>query len=181
MSKGILNLTVDVCDKYPDEYVGPIAARFRQQRKPEWFDNEYVRKVIREIDNAEVIRQESLIDRRGKGISPLELSSTTKCVLLMYFHPEYYYLNSMFGKNAWPYICDIVDSGSTISMSIDADFHPESDLPRRIPMCVNGKMVSDYETDYEDVFIEYKNKLEEEADERARQWRKLYDECYNTK
>lgn len=51
---------------------------FKQNKKPEWFQDEFVKRVIREMDKAEVLFEEAIKDRFGHGIPPKYLSSGTK-------------------------------------------------------------------------------------------------------
>lgn len=60
---------------------------FNLGKKPEWFDVELIKRVIKDIDGATVIYQEGLMDKWNYGISTRELSTGCKAVICLYFLP----------------------------------------------------------------------------------------------
>lgn len=80
---------------------------FRQNKKPEWFEDEFVKRVIHEIDKAEVMFEEVIKDRFGHGIPPEYLSTGTKTLICIYYHPELQFNGTMMGDNCVPFLMEI--------------------------------------------------------------------------
>lgn len=80
---------------------------FRRNKKPEWFEDDFVKRVIRTIDKAEVLFEEALKDRFGHGMSTDKLSSGSKTLISIYYHPELQFNGSMMGDNCIPFLMEI--------------------------------------------------------------------------
>ena len=76
-------------------------------KKPEWFENDFVKRVIKDIDKAEVLFEEALKDRWGHGMPTEHLSSGSKTLICIYYHPELRFNGSMMGDNCIPFLMEI--------------------------------------------------------------------------
>lgn len=81
---------------------------FTDYKRPEWFETDFARRVIKEVDQVEVLFEEALKNRFGRGISTEQLSSGVKTLLLMKFNPGPIYYGSMMGDNCVPFLMEIV-------------------------------------------------------------------------
>lgn len=83
---------------------------FKEFKKPEWFSDPFAVRVIKEIDQAEVIFEEALKNRFGHGMSSMELSTGTKTLLLLRNRPGYIYYGSLMGDNCVPFLMELVQN-----------------------------------------------------------------------
>ncbi len=51
---------------------------FDFKREPKWLNDEFVRKMILDIDNAKVIQDEFIMNNEGRAITPFHLPRTLK-------------------------------------------------------------------------------------------------------
>ena len=58
---------------------------FRRNKKPEWFEDDFVKEFLYEIDGSKVIAQEALLDYRGRGISTEMISTGCKSLCCIYY------------------------------------------------------------------------------------------------
>lgn len=137
---GSLNLLLT--DVYPENCCPTATYQFRTKKKPEWFNNKFVRKVIKEIDGAEVLFEEALKDRFGHGISTEMISSTSKYTILMYYFPEWTFITAAFGSNAWPLIKDILLDGKSLTMLVNSHVFAYDVLDKGFPVYVDGKLIT---------------------------------------
>ena len=88
-----LDLVID----FPNEF-------FNQFKKAEWFKTDFARKVIKDIDKAEIEKDFSIVsDVTHKGYSVDNLSGGSKSLLLMYNRPNNIVLAKM-GDNCTKYV-----------------------------------------------------------------------------
>lgn len=90
--KGKENLPNDM------EYVYDINAFFFGVKLP---DCEFVRRVLKEIDEAEYETETTYKDRTGKYLYNDTLSSGSKILLAMYLYPEIVFNGIEAGANCW--------------------------------------------------------------------------------
>lgn len=81
---------------------------FKRWKKPEWFETDFAKRVIKEVDKAEVLFEEALKNRFGRGMSTEQLSTGTKTLLLMKFEPDHIYYGTNMGDNCVPFIMELV-------------------------------------------------------------------------
>lgn len=137
---------------------------FIREKKPEWFDDPFVKDVIKGIDNVSVLFQQALVDEQGNGISPEYLSNGCKSVILMKYIDNRVFTNEFFGENCWPYIFKLAEQGRVINVVPFANVwckeirHANTDLMR-----INGKAIISYRDVYraaDDLFDIYEKSLE---------------------
>ena len=82
---------------------------FTRYKKPEWFETDFAKRVIKTVDKADVIFEEALKNRFGHGMSTEQLSTGTKTLLLMKFEPDHIYYGTNMGDNCVPFIMELVN------------------------------------------------------------------------
>lgn len=98
---------------------------FQYAKHPEWFEDDFVKKFLKDIDNTEVLFEEALKDYRGRGISPLMISTGCKTLCNIYFdvNSEHIFFGSQLGDNCLPYLVEIASKRDvTILLEHFADF-----------------------------------------------------------
>lgn len=88
--------------------INPLAW-FSNNRKVQWFNDPFVRKMIKEIDNAEVIRDEAILKLDGHGITPEQLAGGTQTLICIYKNPDIMFMGSTMGDNCVPLLMQIAD------------------------------------------------------------------------
>lgn len=86
-----------------------VNAYFNLMKKKEWFEDQFVRKVIKEIDKSEVISGEYIESPVFGGMSPERLSSGTKALILMRCDPQYTVYATRCGDNCFPFIKELAE------------------------------------------------------------------------
>lgn len=76
---------------------------FSRFAEDEWFESDFGRRVIKEIDQAEVLFGSALKNRFGKGMSTEQLSTGSKTLFLLKYMPDYVYYGSNMGDNCVPF------------------------------------------------------------------------------
>lgn len=100
----MLYITVVHSHESEDEVWG-IDAYFDNTYEPWWIDNEFARRVIREVDKSEVIAPR-IIDSPYLGyVDPTHLSGGTKCILCLAFDRSQWKFNiTVCGDNCMRWI-----------------------------------------------------------------------------
>lgn len=89
-------------------YVRNADSFFSTTFKKDWLNNEFVRKMILDIDKTKVVQDRCLESPILGMISPLELSSGVKELICIYNIPEpYIYKGSIMGDNCFPWLFEI--------------------------------------------------------------------------
>lgn len=119
---------------------------FNIGKKPEWFDNELIKKIIKDIDGATVIYQEGLMDKWNYGISTRELSTGCKAVICVYFFPNKIYGSDTFGNNCWESIIEVAKSGRILNIAIRSWLDDICDYPDLVSYIkIDGRSFTDIE------------------------------------
>lgn len=79
---------------------------FRQNKKPEWFQDPFVEEFIKAVDVSEVLFEEVLKDRRGHGISTDVISTGCKTLCYIYYLDGWFY-SSLTGNSCIPSFCGL--------------------------------------------------------------------------
>lgn len=94
------------CDR--SKYILDSRAYFRDHKKPEWFEDSFVKEFLLEVDGSTVLFEEALKDYRGRGISTDKISSGCKTLCDIYFCEDGSIFNgSMMGNNCIPFLLRI--------------------------------------------------------------------------
>ena len=121
---------------------------FRQNKKPEWFQDPFVKEFIKAVDGSEVLFEEALKDRWGHGISADVISTGCKTLCCIYYLDGWFY-GSLMGNNCIPFLLRIAKQKNVnIMLEHCMDFSDEDFANNDI--YVNGKRVSPSE--YEDLY-----------------------------
>lgn len=80
---------------------------FNLNKKKEWFNDPYVKKIIKDIDNTIAVKDEYLESPIFGGMSPERLSSGCKCLIMLYKMDGINIYASRCGDNCSDYILDI--------------------------------------------------------------------------
>ena len=87
----------ETCKRLPNR-ISNVRGYFDTSYEPEWFDDEFVRKIIKDIDNTTVLSGISLYNEVLTGISPVSLSSGSKALIIL-FEENYIVNGDMLGDN----------------------------------------------------------------------------------
>ena len=74
--------------EFKNEYIIDVDLQFNIFKEISWFEDNFVKNVIREIDKSEVVKGEYIESPVWGGMSPEKLSSGCKAVILMKFYPQ---------------------------------------------------------------------------------------------
>ena len=123
---------------------------FSQHKKPEWFEDPFVKEFLKEVDNTEVLFEEALKDYRGRGISTEMISTGCKTLCDIYFDNEgTIFYGSAMGDNCIPFLIRISEQKDvTIVLEHYMDF-PEHYFEEGKVAC-DGRVLGQY--DYDDAF-----------------------------
>ena len=123
---------------------------FRRNKKPEWFEDDFVKEFLFEIDGSKVIAQEALLDCRGRGISSEMISTGCKSLCCIYYcYQNHIFNGSLMGDNCIPFLMRIANEHDvTIVLEHYMDF-PEKYF-REGRIMIDGRLLGQY--DYDDAF-----------------------------
>lgn len=130
---------------------------FKYNKKPMWFDDPFVKEIIKGVDGAEVIIGEALINKYDNGISTLCLSGGTKTLICIYELPHMLWYGSTMGDNCIPFLIEI---GKQKDITIMLEHF--MDLPDNAEeaLLLDGKKATI--DDYEEAFCDWSEKIHEE-------------------
>lgn len=121
---------------------------FRQNKKPEWFQDPFVKKFIKAVDGSEVLFDEALKDRWGHGISTEVISTGCKTLCCIYYLDGWFY-GSLMGDNCIPFLLEIARKKDVNIMLEHCMDIPDEDFEKN-DIRVNGERVGSRE--YEDLY-----------------------------
>lgn len=103
---------------------------FDLHKKPSWFNIPWVKRVIKEIDDVDAIKDEYMESSLFGAISPDRLSSGCKCLILLYENPLCNVYASRAGDNCSDYILELAEKTDVIItlhhfMKFERDFDAE--------------------------------------------------------
>lgn len=87
----------ETCKRLPNR-ISNVRGYFDTSYEPEWFDDEFVRKIIKVIDNTTVVSGINLYNDVLLGISPESLSSGSKALIIL-FEEDYIVNGDRLGDN----------------------------------------------------------------------------------
>lgn len=110
------------------KYIVDSRIYFRRNKKPEWFEDDFVKEFLKAVDNTKVLFEEALLDYRGRGISTEMISSGCKTLCDIYYCEDGSIFNgSMMGNNCIPFLLRIAKNKDfTMVLEHYMDFPPES-------------------------------------------------------
>lgn len=134
---------------------------FLRNKRPEWFEDDFVKRFLYEVDHSVVLFEEALKDYRGRGISSEKISTGCKTLCCIYYDTEGKVFNgSCLGNNCLPFLVEISEKKDvTVFMEHYADFPEKYFEDGKI--AVDGKVAGQY--DYDDAFSDWCIKRDPEA------------------
>lgn len=96
-------------DDFCENDIVNVSDTFDFVKKKEWFEDEFVRKVIREIDKSEVVSGEYIESPVFGGMPPSYLSSGAKALILMKMVPQYTVYATRCGDNCVPLMLELAE------------------------------------------------------------------------
>lgn len=121
---------------------------FRRNKKPEWFQDEFVRQFLKEIDGTIVLFEEALLDYKGRGISTEMISTGCKTLCCIYFLNGWFY-GSLLGDNCVPFLLKIAEKKDvSIMLEHYMDIPDEDFISNDIRVNGSRVTVEEYEDDY---------------------------------
>lgn len=93
--------------KFTKDCITQVSEFFDLFKKKEWFEDEFVRKVIKGIDKSEVIKGEYIESPVFGGMPPQYLSSGSKALILMKMQPDLVVYATRCGNNCAPYLIEL--------------------------------------------------------------------------
>lgn len=95
----------ETCKRLPDR-ISNVRDYFDTSYEPEWFDDEFVRKIIKDIDNTTVVSGINLYNEVLLGISPESLSNGSKALIIL-FKEDYIVNGDRLGDNCIELLLEI--------------------------------------------------------------------------
>lgn len=126
-----------------------IDGYFNRNKEKKWFNDPYVKKIIKEIDNTVAVKDEYLESPVFGGISPVQLSTGCKALILAYEVNEVIYATRM-GDNCVPLLLDMAEKKDVHIMLRHCLPMPYG-IPLKIMFIDTNKIV----TNYDDYVTEY--------------------------
>ena len=93
--------------KNPDGY-------FNVHKKPSWFNNREVKRIIKEIDDTEAVQDEFLLSPVYGAIAPERLSTGCKCLILLSINPKCNLYASRMGDNCSDLLLEMAEKTDVI-------------------------------------------------------------------
>jgi hypothetical protein len=107
----MLNIFIDDSKgNLPKGYISYVTQYFDNHFEPEWFADEYVRHIIQEIDNSEVVgigKGVNIYNEILGNIPPQYLSSGCKSLILLHICTDVKVNGDRMGDNCLPILLDI--------------------------------------------------------------------------
>lgn len=122
-----------------------------------WFEDDFVKRFIYEIDHSVVLFEEALKDYRERGISTKKISTGCKTLCCIYYDTENLVFNgSCLGNNCLPFLVEISEKKVMEHYTDFPEYYFENGK-----ISVDGKIAGQY--DYDDAFSGWYIKRDPEA------------------
>ena len=129
-------------------------------KKPEWFEDPFVKEFLKSVDNTTVLFEEALKDYRGRGISTEMISTGCKTVCCILHNSEKIFHGSLMGDNCLPFLLRIVEkSDRTVLFEHLARF-PEEAFEKGL-IYHNGKKLETFD-DYVYTYCDWSDSTKED-------------------
>lgn len=142
---------------------------FKRYKEPWWFEDEFVKKFLLDIDKSTVLFEEALKDRWGRGISSSVISTGCKTLCCLYFNedPDIYFNGSAMGDNCVKFLVEIAKI-KDVHIFLEHFSDEYLKLARQGILYHNGELLD--EDSFEDLFADwvdewYRSSEEEDDDE----------------
>lgn len=96
-----------ILGEFPEDCILNPDLYFSVYKKPDWFNREDVKNIIKTIDNVDAIKDEYMVSPIFGAISPDRLSTGCKNLILLYTNPQNIIYASRAGDNCAPFIVEL--------------------------------------------------------------------------
>lgn len=126
---------------------------FRKHKKPEWFEDPFVKEFLKKVDNTTVLFEEALKDYRGRGISTEMISSGCKTLCCIYYNiGDQIFNGSLMGDNCVPFLMEIAKKRD-ITIMLEHYMEFASEYFEEGLIMFQGKVLGEY--DYDDAYSDW--------------------------
>lgn len=140
----------EICQRLPNR-ISNVRGYFDTSYEPEWFDDEFVRKIIQDIDKTTVVSGINLYNDVLLGISPESLSSGSKALIILW-KEDYIVNGDRLGDNCIGLLLEIAKRKDiTITTSHILPFPTPGQLPVKTVVHGYGEIKSKKE--FVDAFV----------------------------
>jgi hypothetical protein len=130
-------------DSSPDIYVKHIDSWFNNYFEESWTDNEWAKRVVKEIDKSELLSLK-VIDSKWLGATSVEcLSGGAKQLIMANAVPNIVFNGNNFGDNCFPLLLEL---SKTKDIMMDLYYHPIFEWPEwaEVTSINTGNVVRSY-------------------------------------
>lgn len=94
------------------KYILDTRIYFRQHKRPEWFEDPFVKEFLMKIDGTTVLFEEALKDKFGHGISTEMISTGCKTLCDIYYNTDedLIFYGTAMGNNCYPFLFQIAEN-----------------------------------------------------------------------
>ena len=90
------------------DFIPDARIYFSQHKRPEWFEDPFVKKFLAFIDGTEVLFEEALKDKFGHGISTEMISTGCKTLCCIYLgERDKVFYGTTMGENCYPFLLEL--------------------------------------------------------------------------
>lgn len=136
-------LYVHIDEAKTSNFILDIDNYFNLYKKKEWFNDPYVKKIIKEIDNTIAVKDEYLESPIFGGMSPERLSTGVKGLILLYETDEIIYGTRM-GDNCNKFVFEMSNK-KDIHVMLHHCMTPEYHAKFKACFVDTGKIVDNYD------------------------------------
>lgn len=106
----------------PLEYVAHIDPWFDTWFNPDWMKDGWAKRVLKEIDDSELINPRSIYNRTLGDLGIKDISGGSKQLIMAKALPGVVYNGNNFGDNCWPLLLEL---SKTVAIQMDLFYHPK--------------------------------------------------------
>lgn len=127
----MLYLRLGECDRkalYGKKYIRMPQSRFDFLYEETWLDSQFARKVIKEVDKSEVICGSAIESSVLGPISPKDISTGAKALILLECLDDVVMNGERLGDNCWSFVFELAnkkDIHIALYHFLDSDYMPE--------------------------------------------------------
>lgn len=119
----------DVGENEPQNFIRFPQNDFNSLYKPDWFEDDFVKKIVKEVDRSEVIFPEVVMSPVFGAIPVVKLSGGAKALILVYKRPDLLCDCTTCGDNCAPLFLEMAkDRDVTINIAYLMEFQDPFDI-----------------------------------------------------
>ncbi len=135
---------------------------FKSNKRPEWFEDSFVKRFLKEVENSTVFMGECIIDYKGRAISSEMISTGCKTLCCIYYLDDMWFYGSLMGDNCVPFLLEIA-SKKDVNIMLEHFMDIPDECFNTNDIRVNGIRVN--VTEYEDAYCDWCATEEEEEED----------------